>query len=865
MDVPEASMDVPEAKRSRSEEIPESKGATSDKHILRSWWGDRGEGNPESWTEVKYNEACEEWYQQNRTVLGMRDEVDCPYWGGSHCIEKCDDLYECHFVETILYGADPIEKCRVLKMLRGLHRSPEIPCIELPHGIVAVGLHAAQQYFTAYFDTPCELVNDGGNLELRFSILDVLGTAHGAIARSLTAYRDVATSPRVPLFQSLSPLPLFVKMKTDGIKIKGSSGGAAAGSSGIGDVLVAHYEENPSITLHEAIVTLRTFPELETAALEDPQSNALKREKQIYSEAEKLSEDDVDVASLIPKRDADRQKRLTSRRNFYVPSSSDMTRLFRRAGVEAECGTVLHEVRGIMKEFVQGMAKSAISLMEHRRSRVVSVDDVVASKPRGLTALGFGGEAGVRCVWSPYVQKVLKQVHPDLEIEPKAMSIMNDMSTFILKKTMLMARDFRQRQHRCKGAAPSDDEEGEDEDERAFWFKDVNAGASLCGGPGLSDKMQVRLYWERSYYSRHSRHPDLSTDGYDTLATPIPIITVREIQSAVRLLIGGEIAKHAVSEGTRAVTKYYARPRDVRGMGITTVLQFNPEHAALITERLLGNFPMSDGASVYVTAVIEYLNAEILELSGNAAKTERQLAINCRHVQLALINDDELNNLFPSCVLREGGVRPIIRAEQAEGTEPTLAFERVLVAKGQAAAAATGHACVVLVDPRTGLHMGVSTGDQLYPLPVLDAISRESQCERQQMAEAALSEEERAVMKAEGYCALHDDVEPEALGWARESLSALQRRRVNEIRYEQQSTSYIFPHTAFSRLAYEVGLDFIADIYYSAEALDCMQSLTEAYLIRLVRDAQLEAAHSRRLEIQPRDVQLSLQIGGGRS
>ena len=33
-------------------------------------------------------------------------------------------------------------------------------------------------------------------------------------------------------------------------------------------------------------------------------------------------------------------------------------------------------------------------------------------------------------------------------------------------------------------------------------------------------------------------------------------VTSREIQTAVRLILPGELAKHAVSEGTKAVTKY---------------------------------------------------------------------------------------------------------------------------------------------------------------------------------------------------------------------------------------------------------------------------------------------------------------------
>ncbi|XP_075993709.1 histone H2B 1/2-like [Genypterus blacodes] len=41
-----------------------------------------------------------------------------------------------------------------------------------------------------------------------------------------------------------------------------------------------------------------------------------------------------------------------------------------------------------------------------------------------------------------------------------------------------------------------------------------------------------------------------------TLYNKRSTITSREIQTAVRLLLPGELAKHAVSEGTKAVTKY---------------------------------------------------------------------------------------------------------------------------------------------------------------------------------------------------------------------------------------------------------------------------------------------------------------------
>jgi histone H2A len=64
------------------------------------------------------------------------------------------------------------------------------------------------------------------------------------------------------------------------------------------------------------------------------------------------------------------------------------------------------------------------------------------------------------------------------------------------------------------------------------------------------------------------------------------------------------------------------------------------------------------GASVYMTAVLEYLCAEILELAGNAARDNKRTRIIPRHIQLAIRNDDELNRLLGEVTVASGGVLP---------------------------------------------------------------------------------------------------------------------------------------------------------------------------------------------------------------
>ncbi|EDS26761.1 late histone H2A.3 [Culex quinquefasciatus] len=66
------------------------------------------------------------------------------------------------------------------------------------------------------------------------------------------------------------------------------------------------------------------------------------------------------------------------------------------------------------------------------------------------------------------------------------------------------------------------------------------------------------------------------------------------------------------------------------------------------------------GAPVYLAAVLEYLAAEILELGGNAARDNKRSRIIPRHLQLAIRNDEELNQLLTGVTISQGGVVPFI-------------------------------------------------------------------------------------------------------------------------------------------------------------------------------------------------------------
>ncbi|KAM9978102.1 hypothetical protein ACTFIY_011856 [Dictyostelium cf. discoideum] len=158
-------------------------------------------------------------------------------------------------------------------------------------------------------------------------------------------------------------------------------------------------------------------------------------------------------------------------------------------------------------------------------------------------------------------------------------------------------------------------------------------------------------------------------------------LNARDVQTSVRLCTVGEISRHAVSEGVKRVTnissaKQFPPSQPPAAKTATTTTPSSPSsnpatpisHPPVIplsylktkVKQMNYNYRISNTSMHYLSAVIEYLLCEVLELSINAAIFCKRTLIQPRDIFLAIANDDELDKMYGDVIIPGGGTKPLL-------------------------------------------------------------------------------------------------------------------------------------------------------------------------------------------------------------
>ncbi|KAK2867575.1 hypothetical protein Q8A67_025692 [Cirrhinus molitorella] len=209
-----------------------------------------------------------------------------------------------------------------------------------------------------------------------------------------------------------------------------------------------------------------------------------------------------------------KRHRKVLRDNIQGITKPAIRRLARRGGVKRISGLIYEETRGVLKVFLENVIRDAVTYTEHAKRKTVTAMDVVyALKRQGRTLYGFG----------------------EVNMPEPAKSAPKKGSKKAVTKTAGKGGKKRKRSRK--------------ESYAIYVYKVLK---QVHPDTGISSKAMVIMNSFVNDIFERIAGESSRLAHYNKRST----ITSREIQTAVRLLLPGELAKHAVSEGTKAVTKY---------------------------------------------------------------------------------------------------------------------------------------------------------------------------------------------------------------------------------------------------------------------------------------------------------------------
>ena len=260
------------------------------------------------------------------------------------------------------------------------------------------------------------------------------------------------------------------------------------------------------------------------------------------------------------------------------------------------------------------------------------------------------------------IHKVFKQIRPDMEIDAVAMAIVDDYQNDLLSRIVANAAAARAAHSPAYNLEDEALGEGESEFEivRKYAVERTPVTPADPDGRPEDSSMEAPLLVSVNQMATRADFRALPEGPDAAELKSSSCLTALGIQTAVRLVLPEQLAKYSVSEGNKAVTRFESNRTTNASRARRAGLQFDVESVAARATKVVPGVLLTEGAAVYLAAALEYLVAELLELSGNPARDNNSDIVRPRHVLLAIAVDDELNIMCNGVVFLQAGVLPSV-------------------------------------------------------------------------------------------------------------------------------------------------------------------------------------------------------------
>lgn len=343
------------------------------------------------------------------------------------------------------------------------------------------------------------------------------------------------------------------------------------------------------------------------------------------------------------------------------------------------------------------------------------------------------------------------------------------------------------------------------------------------------------------------------------------LLSINDISTVIKIVLGDELSIIAIQEGKKAVNFYKTSRKNnkknkAREKHASLYFKICTTHS-LIKKYITNDNSVFEDATVFLTAVLEYIALEILELSGNHARDNKKIQITPRDIFVIIKNDVELKQLFKGYILGTGvinGGAPKMKKikDNILGiTKPGL--QRLMYRAGVKYISG-----IIYEESRSILKTFLEK--ILYSTIMLTERKNHTTIMYEDGIEA-LNILNISVYNAKGYpgtmapCKGSEKISKLFSRKKRKHKSKTNLLKVIET--YQKTSCTLLPHESVSKVIREVGSYYNNQITrYESNYLWLIHAVIEDYMVSLYSKAILLASHTNRLTLMPKDLKLVQKI-----
>ena len=144
-------------------------------------------------------------------------------------------------------------------------------------------------------------------------------------------------------------------------------------------------------------------------------------------------------------------------------------------------------------------------------------------------------------------------------------------------------------------------------------------------------------------------------------------LSIKELENAISIIFSGELKKVIIEEGKKSVQKFNENIDDEEKKGYSKQNKIGIIFPPSMCEKFLrkfgnSNIMITQESPIYLASVLEYISAEILDLSSSIATAHNRIRITVRDLEIAIRTDYEFNSFFNKNHIQfiGGGIIPYI-------------------------------------------------------------------------------------------------------------------------------------------------------------------------------------------------------------